>query len=106
MNGNIFLRTSVVFLCIGIGLGLYMGGTHDFTQMPTHAHLNLVGGVLMFLAGLFYNTHPQLSRKVTLIHYAIAVIGLVIFSVIFIIAALSFFPALTLGPLAEYFSLY
>ncbi|HVD97217.1 MAG TPA: potassium-transporting ATPase subunit KdpA [Cytophagaceae bacterium] len=32
--------------------------------------------------------------------------GLVIFSVIFIIAALSFFPALTLGPLAEYFTLY
>ncbi len=52
MNGNIFLRTSVVFLCIGITLGLYMGGTHDFTQMPTHAHLNLVGGVLMFLGGL------------------------------------------------------
>ena len=79
MNGNIFLRTSVVFLCIGIVLGMYMGGTHDFTQMPTHAHLNLVGGVLMFLAGLFYNGHPQLSRKMTLIHYFIAVIGLVIF---------------------------
>lgn len=28
------------------------------------------------------------------------------FSVIFIVAALSFFPALTLGPVAEYFSLY
>ena len=79
MTGNIFLRTSVVFLCIGITLGMYMGGTHDFTQMPTHAHLNLVGGVLMFLAGLFYNGHPQISRKMTLIHYVIAVIGLVIF---------------------------
>lgn len=32
--------------------------------------------------------------------------GLVIFAVIFVVAALSFFPALTLGPLAEYFSLY
>ncbi|RIV23443.1 potassium-transporting ATPase subunit KdpA [Fibrisoma montanum] len=31
--------------------------------------------------------------------------GLVTFAVIFIIAALSFFPALALGPLAEYFSL-
>ena len=28
------------------------------------------------------------------------------FSVIFIVAALSFFPALTLGPIAEYFSIY
>lgn len=30
--------------------------------------------------------------------------GLLIFAVIFIVAALSFFPALTLGPIAEYFS--
>lgn len=30
--------------------------------------------------------------------------GLMVFAVIFIVAALSFFPALTLGPIAEYFS--
>ncbi|TRW27367.1 potassium-transporting ATPase subunit KdpA [Flavobacterium zepuense] len=32
--------------------------------------------------------------------------GFMVFAVIFIVAALSFFPALTLGPIAEYFSLY
>lgn len=32
--------------------------------------------------------------------------GIMIFAVILIIAALAFFPALTLGPFAEYFSLY
>ncbi|WP_026898778.1 potassium-transporting ATPase subunit KdpA [Daejeonella oryzae] len=32
--------------------------------------------------------------------------GVMIFAVIFIITALSFFPALTLGPIAEYFSIY
>lgn len=32
--------------------------------------------------------------------------GFMTFAVIFIVAALSFFPALTLGPIAEYFSLY
>ena len=32
--------------------------------------------------------------------------GTLIFAIILIIASLSFFPALTLGPLAEYFSLY
>ena len=34
-----------------------------------------------------------------------ATFGLMIFAVIFIVAALSFFPALTLGPIAEFFSL-
>ena len=32
--------------------------------------------------------------------------GLMVFAVIFIVAALSFFPALTLGPIAEYFSMH
>ncbi len=35
-----------------------------------------------------------------------ATFGLMVFGVIVIVAALSFFPALTLGPIAEYFSLY
>lgn len=35
-----------------------------------------------------------------------ATFGFMTFAVIFIVAALSFFPALTLGPIAEYFSLY
>jgi potassium-transporting ATPase potassium-binding subunit len=34
-----------------------------------------------------------------------ATFGLMMFAVIFILAALSFFPALTLGPIAEYFSI-
>ena len=32
--------------------------------------------------------------------------GLMVFAVITILAALAFFPALTLGPIAEYFSIY
>ncbi len=35
-----------------------------------------------------------------------ATFGLMVFAVIVIVAALSFFPALALGPIAEYFSLY
>jgi K+-transporting ATPase ATPase A chain len=31
--------------------------------------------------------------------------GIMVFAVIFIVAALSFFPALTLGPIAEYFGM-
>ncbi|MCC6253131.1 MAG: potassium-transporting ATPase subunit KdpA [Bacteroidia bacterium] len=35
-----------------------------------------------------------------------ATFGLMVFAVIAIVAALAFFPALTLGPIAEYFSIY
>ncbi|MGZ3306056.1 MAG: hypothetical protein ACXU8U_09385, partial [Asticcacaulis sp.] len=57
----------------------FMGAKEDFTQAPTHAHINLVGGVWMFLAGLFYNAHPQLSRRAVMIHYGLTVIGLLAF---------------------------
>ena len=79
MNGNIFLRTSVVFLLLGVALGIYMGAKEDFAQAATHAHINLVGGVWMFLAGLFYNAHPHLSRKAVMVHYGMTVIGLLVF---------------------------
>lgn len=79
MNGNIFLRTSVVFLCLGVALGVFMGATENFAQMPTHAHINLVAGVWMFLAGLYYNATPSLSRKAIMAHYWLALVGLLLF---------------------------
>ncbi len=78
MNGNIFLRTSVLFLICGMSFGAYMGATHDFTYAPAHAHLNLIGGVLMFLAGLYYNSKPDLPKGLIRIHYFIALLGVLL----------------------------
>jgi hypothetical protein len=38
--------------------GIAMGLRQDFTLMSAHAHLNLVGGVLVFLFGLYYRRFP------------------------------------------------
>jgi hypothetical protein len=78
MNGNIFLRTGVLVLALGMGVGIYMGAKEDFTFAPAHAHLNLAGGVLMCIAGLFYNSRPALSGKLTTIHYIIQLVGAVL----------------------------
>src|SRR4051812_47757034 len=78
MNGNIFLRTGVVILALGMCVGIYMGMHEDFTFAPAHAHLNLAGGVLMCVAGLFYNSRPALSGKLTAIHYVIQLVGAVL----------------------------
>ncbi len=79
--GNWFLRTSMIFLMLGVGLGMYMGPREDFTQVPVHVHLNLVGGVWMFLAGLFYNTHPHISRKAIAVHYGLSAVGMPLFAI-------------------------
>jgi K+-transporting ATPase ATPase A chain len=66
-------------------------------------YLPIIGPVAIagILAGKKYIPESAGTLKTDTVTF-----GLMVFAVIFIIAALSFFPALTLGPLAEYFSLY
>jgi uncharacterized membrane protein YiaA len=71
----------MIFLMAGVGLGMFMGMHEDFVHTPVHVHLNLVGGVWMFLAGLFYNAHPDVSRKAMAAHYGLAVVGMPLFAV-------------------------
>jgi hypothetical protein len=59
MISSLLLRVSVTLLVIGLLLGIGMAVQQNFRLMPAHAHLNLVGGVLMFLAGLYYRLVPQ-----------------------------------------------
>ncbi len=58
MIGSLMMRTSVVVLLVGMVAGIAMGITQDFTLAPAHAHFNLVGGVLLFLFGLYYRLVP------------------------------------------------
>ncbi|MBR0871124.1 hypothetical protein JQ633_12195 [Bradyrhizobium tropiciagri] len=58
MIGSLMMCVSVVVLLFGMLAGIAMGIQHDFTLGPAHAHLNLVGGVLLFLFGLYYRLVP------------------------------------------------
>ena len=49
---------SVVILLFGMVAGIAMGIEQDFALAPAHAHLNLVGGVLLFVFGLYYKLVP------------------------------------------------
>lgn len=58
MIGSLMMRVSVVLLLIGLLWGIEMGVRQDFALAPAHAHLNLVGGVLLFVFGLYYRLVP------------------------------------------------
>src|ERR1700712_1454011 len=58
MIGSLMMCVSVVVLLIGMLAGIAMGITQNFLLAPAHAHLNLVGGVLLFLFGLYYRLIP------------------------------------------------
>ena len=58
MIGSIMMCVSVVVLLCGMLLGIVMGIRQDFVLQPAHAHLNLLGGVMLFLFGLYYRLVP------------------------------------------------
>ena len=51
---KINLVLGLVWLLVGMTLGQVMGESGDHSQMPTHAHIMLVGGVLSLAWGLIY----------------------------------------------------
>jgi len=57
-----FLVIGSLYLLIGVVVGMYMGGSSDYTLAPVHAHINLVGFVLMALFGLIYRQIPSMAR--------------------------------------------
>jgi len=58
MIGSLMMCVSVVVLLCGMVLGIVMGIREDFVLQPAHAHLNLIGGVMLFLFGLYYRLVP------------------------------------------------
>lgn len=62
MIGSLMMCVSVVVLLVGMLAGIVMGIQQSFVLGPAHARLNLVGGVLLFLFGLYYRVFPAVGQ--------------------------------------------
>ncbi|SHN87263.1 hypothetical protein [Bradyrhizobium erythrophlei] len=63
MIGSLMIRTATVLLVVGMIWGIEMGIRQSFSLAPAHAHLNLVGGVLLFAFGLYYRLVPAAGQS-------------------------------------------
>jgi hypothetical protein len=57
-----FIKIAVIYLVLGVALGLYMGMTTQFTLTPVHAHFNLLGWASLALCGLVYAAFPAAAE--------------------------------------------
>lgn len=57
------LQLALLYLLIGIAIGIGMGATQNFTLKPVHAHVNLLGWTTLALAGLSYAVFPVLAAS-------------------------------------------
>lgn len=61
--GNRFILAGIVYVLIGMSLGIFMGATQNFTLHGVHAHINLLGWVTMVLFGLIYRSKPAMESE-------------------------------------------
>src|SRR5690348_14143404 len=55
---RLWILIAVTYLVLGASMGVVMGASMDFTYVPVHAHINLLGWASMALAGLIYDRFP------------------------------------------------
>lgn len=68
--GIIWIKLAVLYLILGISLGIAMGASQNFTLRPVHAHVNLLGWTTMALAGLIYSVFPQAgASRLARVHF-------------------------------------
>ncbi|HET7889771.1 MAG TPA: hypothetical protein VFL62_26365 [Bradyrhizobium sp.] len=63
MISSLMMRVAVTILVLGMIWGIEMGVRQSFALAPAHAHLNLVGGVLLFVFALYYRLVPAAEQS-------------------------------------------
>lgn len=53
---------AVTYFVVGLGLGVYMGGSGDRALFSVHSHISLLGWTSMGLTGLVYRAFPAAAR--------------------------------------------
>jgi hypothetical protein len=103
MIGSLMMCVSAVVLVLGMLAGIDMGIREDFALAPAHAHLNLVGGVLLFLFGLYYRVVPAAgSTTLAKLQGSLHILGAIMFPAgvaLVILKGPSFVPAAVAGSL-------
>jgi cbb3-type cytochrome oxidase subunit 1 len=56
------VKLAVIYLVIGMTLGVGMGMSHNFLLRGVHAHVNLLGWASLALAALVFHVFPETAR--------------------------------------------
>jgi hypothetical protein len=78
---HLFFRAAILFLIIGIGVGLAMSITQIHDVVGAHAHVNLLGWVTSAIFGGYYALNPAKAEGLLpRVHFWVYTVGVVIMS--------------------------
>lgn len=76
---NLFFKTAVICLIIGLAMGLQMGMSGNHIVIAAHAHLNLLGWVSCAIFGGYYALSPSKAvKRLAMVHYLVYTLGLIV----------------------------
>jgi hypothetical protein len=79
---HLFFRAGILFLLVGIGLGLAMSITQVHDVIGAHAHINLLGWVTSALFGGYYALNPAKAEGLLpRVHFWLYTAGVAVMSV-------------------------
>ena len=94
-----FLVTGVLYLVVGLVMGMYMGGSGDRSLSPVHAHINLLGFTLMVLFAVTYKVFPQMAETgLARLHFWLFQVGTLLLLVALFLMLGGFVAEASIGP--------
>ena len=76
------IRIAVLYLAVGVTMGIVMGIKHQFSLAPVHAHINLLGWASLAIMGVIYKVYPAAGEtRLARIHFWTHNIALPVFMV-------------------------
>lgn len=78
-----FLTTAALIALVGMAWGSHMGMSGDHSMMPAHAHLNLLGFVVLsIMGGVYALPGMRFNGMLAWANYALSTIGAVLMGVL------------------------
>jgi hypothetical protein len=74
-----FFRSAILFLLVGISVGIHMSISQNHNVTGAHAHINLLGWVTSALFGGYYALNPaKAAGRLPMLQYLVYTTGVVI----------------------------
>jgi hypothetical protein len=74
-----YFRSAILFLLVGISVGIHMSISQNHNVTGAHAHINLLGWVTSALFGGYYALNPaKAAGRLPLVQFAVYTLGVVV----------------------------
>ncbi len=74
-----YFRSAILFLVVGISIGIHMSISQNHNVIGAHAHINLLGWVTSALFGGYYALNPaKAAGRLPMLQYGVYTLGVAI----------------------------